>query len=66
MSIVSDEDLSTDALPSAPRSDPENENESPTYIPKPEFERRESTSQSKTTEIPHTGKVLIITKKNFV
>lgn len=55
MSVLSDDGLVTDAVPSAPRSNPENNNESHVYIPKPKIGKKPRTSQSKTKQIPNTG-----------
>lgn len=57
MSIVNDDDdLTTDAVPSAPRADPENNNENDVYVPKPKTGRRARTSKTKTKQIPNTGR----------
>lgn len=59
MSVVSDDDLTTDAVPSPPRSDPENS----TYIndvniPKQKTSRKSKSSKENTKQIPNTGRYL--------
>lgn len=58
MSVINDDDdLTTDAVPSAPRADPENDTEiTEVYIPKPKTGRRARTSKTKTKQIPNTGR----------
>lgn len=55
MSIVNDDDnLTTDAIPSAPRDDPENKNKNRVHIPKVNTTRKAKT-YTKSKKIPNTG-----------
>lgn len=55
MSTVGDDDLTTDAVPRPPRTDPENDNEN-VHFPKFKIGKKtKSASQSKTKQVPHNG-----------
>lgn len=59
MSVVyDDDDLTTDAVPSAPRNDPENDTENHVRNPKPKTGRK--TKSHAKQQIPNTGRLVVI------